>query len=93
MKTGKFAAPKIEPWLDVRGRFYACEDAERMGQLELYIRMQKRIQQEERDGGTISAQTARSIRCAFCRAGVPALPAGVVLSRSNRESEQSGADA
>ena len=73
---------EIATWLTVRGQRYACEDAERLGELELYIRIQKRLQLAERNDILISARSAQKIKCAFCRAGVKSLPDGLVLSGS-----------
>lgn len=73
---------EIKAFLDVRGQRYACEDAERRGKLELYIRVQKRLQSAERKDTLISAKAAQRIKCAFCRAGVMALPHGIVLPGS-----------
>ena len=72
---------EIATFLDVRGQRYACEDAERLGELELYIRVQKRLQRAERKDILISAKAARRIKCAFCRAGVQAIPQGVILQK------------
>jgi hypothetical protein len=73
-----------EPWLEIRGQIYACEDAERLGELDLYIRMQKRLARLQHGDKLISARSAQRIKCAFCTAGVRALPDGVFMRRKQQ---------